>query len=291
LLQALERVKAEKPHGLNISWDYTESVGTSDLDRVLRQYADSGKYQIMWAHSTTSDVVNKLAKEYPKLPWVVSGVGNEPKGNNVYWIDVGLQEPAYLAGVLAGKMTKSNVLGIVAAFPYGNVNQQLNGFVAGAKSVNPNAKFKTTFIENWYDPAKAKESAKAQIAAGADLIYAERFGVYDAAQEAGIFAFGSQVDQWDTSPKVVLTSAVENFDPNVRYMIDEWWNQQTKCTPYNAPGKPIIFTMKDGGASLAPFHGLDAQVPKEAMDAMQQAQAKIMDGSLQVPISQEPLPK
>ncbi len=125
----------------------------------------------------------------------------------------------------------------------------------------------------------------AQIAAGADLILGERFGVFDAAKEKGIFAFGSQVDQYDVAPEVVLTSAVIRFDPSIKFIIDEWWNHETQGKAYNAQEKALIYFMKDGGSEIAPFHGNESKIPKEAMDALEQARAKIMDGSLQVPIN------
>jgi basic membrane protein A len=284
-LQSLERVQQEKPHGLTISYDMTESVAMADAERVLRQYADSGKYQIIWAHSGFSDAVNVLKKQYPNLLWVVTGAGNDPVGENAYWIDAYLHEPSYLMGIIAGKMTKTNVLGVVAAYPFPNVNIQVNGFIEGAKSVNPNVDVKVTYIESWFDPPKAKESALAQIAAGADFILAERFGVFDAAKEKGIFAFGSQVDQYDVAPEVVLTSAVIRFDPALKYIIEEWWNHETQGKAYNAPTQAVIYFMKDGGSDIAPFHGNESKISKEALEAVQQAKAKIMDGSLKVPVN------
>jgi basic membrane lipoprotein Med (substrate-binding protein (PBP1-ABC) superfamily) len=289
-LQALERLQAEKPHGLTISYDLTESVAQPDHERVLREYANSGEYPIIWAHSAFSDAVGLLKDEYPELLWVVTGAGNspDPVGGNVYWLDAYTHEPAYLMGIIAGMMTESNIIGAVAAFPFPNVNIGLNAFVAGAKSVNPEVEAKVTYIESWFDPPKAKESAEAQIAAGADFIYAERFGVFDAAAEKGILAFGNQVDQHDVAPEVVVTSAAIRFDPAAKFIIDEWWNYETQGTPYDAPQKPIIFFMKEGGSEIAPYYEFEDKLPPEVLEAVEKAQAEIMAGTLEVPINDAP---
>ena len=96
-----------------------------------------------------------------------------------------IHEPAYLAGMLAGGLTKSNVIGVVAAMPIAEVNRLANAFILGAQSVNPDVTALVSFINSFYDPATAKEAAVAQIGAGADVLYAERAGVIEAASEAG----------------------------------------------------------------------------------------------------------
>jgi basic membrane protein A and related proteins len=283
-LQALDRVKATKPHGLTITYDYTENVAPPDAERVLRDMAKSGKYDAIWAHSSFSDAVKVLAPEFPNILWAVSGSGNDAIGGNAYLFYVYVHEPAYLQGIIAGRMTKSNVIGAVAAFPYDDVNEPLNGYIAGAKSVNPSIKVKTTYIESWFDPPKAKESADAQLAAGADFIYAERFGPFEAvAAHPGAYAFGHFVDQNSISPNVVITSALALWDPDVKVFIDAWFNHVTNGTAYAAPQSKVGFFMKDGGADLAPYHGLDSVIPQDVKDAVEAAKKQILDGTLVVP--------
>jgi len=287
-LESLKKAQAGKPHGLNITYDLTEGVAYADADRVLRQYADTGKYQIMWCNSSYVDAVGKVMADYPEILWIVTGGGNRALGGNMYWLDLYNHEPAYLAGIIAGKMTKSDVLGVVAAFPYTNVTVPVNGFISGAKSVNPDVKVKVAFLGSWYDPPKAKESATAQIATGADFIFAERFGVFDAAAEAGIYAFGNQTDQWELKPEVVLTSALMKFDGGLGYIIDRWWEHATTGAPYNAPQEMIYFTMKDGGSDLAPFHGHEKDIPQDVLALVEDTKAKILSGELEIPWIEEP---
>lgn len=287
-LQTIERLKAEQPHGLTINLDYTENVAPPDAERVLREYGKTGKYQIIWAHSSYSEAVKNLKDEFPEISWVYAGSGNEPLGGNAYWVDVFIHEPAYLMGIIAGMMTGSNMIGTVASYPYPNVNLPLNAYTAGAKSVNPRVKVKVTYIESWFDPPKAKESATAQIAAGADLIYAERFGPFEAAIEKKVHAFGHFVDQNSLAPETVVTSAVALWDPATTYVIDAWWDHATKGTPYNAPTERIVYLMKDGGSNIAPFYGLESEISEDVKEAVEKARADILAGTLKVPMNEAP---
>ena len=170
-----------------------------------------------------------------------------------------VHEPAYLMGIIAGSMTESDVIGAVAAFPFPNVNLPLNGYIEGAKSVNPDVEAKVTYIESWFDPPKGRESAAAQFAAGADFIYAERFGPFEAVSEKpNSFAFGHFVDQNSLAPEIVVSSAIAKWDPSISAAIDGWWAHAAEGATYNAPTERIVFTMKDGGADLAPYHDLSS---------------------------------
>jgi basic membrane lipoprotein Med (substrate-binding protein (PBP1-ABC) superfamily) len=287
-IQTMERLKAEKPHGLTINLDVTENVAPPDAERVLREYAQTGKYDIIWAHSAYPDAIKVLKDEFPDILWAFSGSGNEGLGGNAYWADVYVHEPAYLMGIIAGMMTQSDTIGAVAAFPFPNVNSPLNGYIAGARSVNPEVQVKATYIESWFDPPKAKESAEAQIAAGADFIYAERFGPFEAVQaHPDTYAFGHFVDQNSLAPEVVVTSVVARWDPDAMVVIDAWWDHVVNGTPYSAPVERVQFFMKDGGADLAPYHDLESTIPQEVKDAVEQARADILSGALEVPYSEE----
>jgi basic membrane lipoprotein Med (substrate-binding protein (PBP1-ABC) superfamily) len=287
-IQTMERLKEAKPHGLTINLDVTENVAPPDAERVLREYAQTGKYDIIWAHSAYPDAIKVLKDEFPEILWAFSGSGNEGLGGNAYWTDVYVHEPAYLMGIIAGMMTKTDTIGAVAAYPFPNVNAPLNGYIAGAESVNPSIEVKSAYIESWFDPPKAKESAEAQIAAGADFIYAERFGPFEAVvAHPGTYAFGHFVDQNSLAPEVVITSVVARWDPDAEVVLDAWWEHVTNGTPYNAPVERVQFLMKDGGADIAPFHELESVLPEEVMAAVEQARADILSGALVVPLNEE----
>jgi len=287
-VESFKRIQAQKPHGLTLNLDYTENVWGDDAERALREYAASGKYQIIWATSSYSDQVQNLKDKYPDILWAFTGSGNTALGGNAYWTYNHVHEAAYLLGVIAGTMTKSNVIGAVAGFPYDDVNDVLNAYIDGAKSVNSNVKAKVTFIESWYDPPKAKEATYALIAAGADYIYAERQGPFEACAEKQVFGFGQYEDQNYLSPDVVVSSTILKWDPQFTYLIDEWWNHATAGKAYDAPMEPIWFPMADGSADIAPYHSFESQLPPELIQKVDQLKADIISGKLVVPLNVEP---
>jgi len=287
LIQSLERVKKEKPDGLDIKWDVVaENVFPPDAERVLNGIAKTDKYDIIWAHSTYADAVEKLAPKYPEIMWVFAGSGNKGLGGNAYWVDSFVHESAYLLGIISGMMTKTNTIGAVAAFPYPNVNSPVNSYLEGARSVNKAIKIKMTYIDSWFDPPKAKESTLAQIAAGADFIYAERFGPFEACKEKGKYAFGHFVDQNSLAPDVVVSSTIALWDGCIKYVINDWYNHATKGTPYNAPMERIFYLMADGGADIASYHSLGDKIPQSVKDEVDKAHQAIKDGKLSVTMNE-----
>ncbi|GIK42592.1 MAG: BMP family ABC transporter substrate-binding protein [Chloroflexota bacterium] len=289
MIQSLERVIAEKPHGLNISYKFAESIASPDGERVMREFANTGEYGILWHHGVYPDSADALRQGFPELLIAASGSGFEPRGGNMYWVQMYVHEAAYLLGMIAGMTTKADTIGVVAGFPFDNVNLPLNGYIAGAQSVNPKVKVKMTYIESWFDPPKAKESALAQIAAGADIIFAERFGPFEAAQEKGALAFGHYVDQNSLAPEVVVSSTLARWDPVIHHLIDAWWEHQVNGTPYDAPMKEIVYSMAEGGCDIAPYHNFDSELPQEVKDAVSKARQDIINGKLKVPFNPAPV--
>ncbi len=288
LLQAMDRVVAAKPHGLTITYTFQEKIANTDGVRVMGELAASGDYGIIWGHDAYPDAIATLGPKYPDIAWVGAGSGYDPMEKNMYWVNMDVHEAAYLAGVVAGKTTKSNVLGAVAAYPYPNVNEPINAFFEGAKSVNPEIQVKMNYISSWYDPAKAKEAALSEIAAGADIVYAERFGPFEAAKEKGIYAIGHLTDQNELAPETVLTSSMVLWDPCINAVIDAWWEHTVNGTPYDAPtDKAMVFSMKDGGSDIAPFHALDAKIPQEVKDLVTKTRDDIIAGRLVIKANAE----
>ncbi len=286
VIQAMDRVVAAKPHGLNITYTFQEKVANPDGVRVMGELAASGEYGIIWAHDAYPDALATLGPQYPDIVFVGAGSGYDPMKDNMYWVNMDLHEASYLAGVLSAKMTKSNVVGAVAAYPYPNVNEPVNGFFEGAKSVNPAIRTKMNYISSWYDPAKAKEAALSEIAAGADVIYAERFGPIEAAKDKGIYAVGHLTDQRDVAPETVLTSAIVLWDPSIYAVIDAWWEHVVNGKPYNAPtDKALVFSMKDGGCDLAPYGTME--IPQDVKDLVAKTREDIISGKLVIKANAE----
>lgn len=288
MIRAVEKVKTDNPpQGLQIEYKFFEKIAVDEFEKFITNVIDSGEYDINWIHDgcAGADPIDRIGKAYPDKIFPVTASNYHPVGRNVYWIQNYSHEPAYLTGIIAGMMTKTNIIGAVAGFPYASVNHELNAYSDGAKSVNPNVKVKVAYIESWFDPVKAKETALAQIKAGADMMFAERYGAHEAARDMGIYAFGNQADIHELAPDTIITSPLFFWDPSLRKMVELWYDHQVNGTAYNAPkDEPTFFLMKAGGSGLAPFYNFEQTLPKEVLDKVNSVKQDILDGKLVVPL-------
>ena len=165
--------------------------------------------------------------------------------------------------------------------PVPEVNRIVNAFIQGAKEANPDAVVLVTFINSWLDPAAAEEAALSQIDAGADVLFAERFGVIEAAVENDIFAFGNMSDQNELGPDHVLTGPVWDMAPTVNYVID-----QVVGGTFTSQDLKDFSMMAKGGASLADYHGLEGNIPADILDLVAQRNQEILDGLFRVDIDE-----
>jgi basic membrane protein A len=275
-------LKAQKKLG-NIEYEFTEKIAAADFEKVLREYAERGFDLIVGdAFLAGEEPARRVAKDYPEIAFAF---GSEfgPVSPNFSVFDNWIHEPAYLCGVIAGRLTKSNVLGVVAAIPIGEVNRLVNAFKAGALMVNPKVKVKISYIGGWFDPPKAKEAAIAQIEAGADLIFAERFGVFEAAKEKGVLAFGNMSDQNALAPEVVVTGPIWDMYPTLKFAIE-----MVKKKAWVSMDLGEWSMMAKGGAKLAPYHSFEKTLPADVLKEVQDLQTKIVNGTYRVPVDEQP---
>ena len=166
----------------------SENISNNDYERVMREYAEAGNKLIIGEVFGVEDAARAVAKDYQDVAFLM-GSSFKPgrRDPNFALFDNYIQDASYLTGIIAGAMTKSKNIGMVGGYPIPEVNRLMNAFMAGVKETAPDTKFQVAFIGSWFDPPKAKETAFAQIDAGADMLYAERFGVSDAAKERKAF--------------------------------------------------------------------------------------------------------
>jgi basic membrane lipoprotein Med (substrate-binding protein (PBP1-ABC) superfamily) len=265
-----------------ITYEYQDDIGYSgDMEVVLRDVAEEKHPAVIFGDAFgNEEAVRRVAKDYPEIAFVF-GSGLGPSTPNLSVFDNWIHEPAYLSGWLGGKLTKTNKLGIVGAMPIPEVNRLVNAFIEGAHDANPDAQVLVSFINSFFDPAAAKEAALAQIDAGADILYAERFGVIEAAQEHGLLAFGNMSDQNELAPDTVLTGPVWDMGPTVNYVI-----KAVKAGVYTAQDLKDFSMMAQGGASLAPLHGFADTLDKALVDELTQKEKDIQDGLFRVDINE-----
>jgi basic membrane protein A len=268
---------AAKQRG-DIEYQYSENVANADYERVMRQYAESGNQLIVGESFAVETAARRVAKDYPKVAFLMGSSG-KPQQPNFSVFDNYIQESSYLTGMIAGGMTKSNTIGMVGGFSIPEVNRLMHAFMAGAHEVNPKANFMVTFIGSWFDPPKAKEAAFAQIDKGADIMYAERFGVSDAAKERGKLAIGNVVNTQQTYPDTVVASALWNMEPTIERAL-----AAVKANQFNAEDYGQYSTMKFKGNELAPLGSFERKIPAGLMAKVRARERDILDGKFQVQV-------
>lgn len=277
---ALQKVADE---GL-IDYTYTEDIGYSgDMERVLREVCEEQSPDLIVGDSYgNEEAARRVAADYPEIAFAFgSGVG--PTDPNFAVFDNWLQEPAYMLGMLAGGLTETDVVGVVAAQPVPEVNRIVNAFIGGAKEVNPDVTVLVSFINGWFDPATAKEQAQAHIDSGADVLFAERFGVVEAAAENGLWAFGNMSDQYELAPEVVVSSTVWDWEPTIRYLA-----KQVKAGSFEAIDLKDFSMVAKGGASMAPYHDTEDKIPQDLKDLVDERYSQLLEGSFRVDINDSP---
>ena len=270
-------LKAAEARG-EIEYKASENVANADYERVMREYATQGHQLLVGEAFAVEAAARKVAKDFPKVSFLMGSSG-KPVAPNFSVFDNFIQEPSYLAGMLAGGLSKSGKIGMVGGFPIPEVNRLMQAFMAGAREINPKVQFSVSFINSWFDPPKAKEAAFAMIDKGADVLYAERFGVSDAAKERGKLAVGNVINTQDKYPDTVIASALWHMEPSIDRAL-----KLVKDGKFTAEDYGVYSTMKHQGASLAPLGSFEAKVPAELKAKVEARQKAILAGSFTVKV-------
>jgi basic membrane protein A len=183
----------------------------AEFEENFRQYGAQG-YDLVFGHGFEfQDAAKRVGPDFPRTAYVVTSA--TATGQNVAGIHFSFADASYLAGMLAGAMTRSGVLGVIGGTELPPVRESFVAFEAGARRVNPRIRTLTSYVGNWDDASAGKEQALAQIARGADVIFqnadAAGLGVFQAAKERqGVYVFGSNSNQNAIAPEVTIGSVV-----------------------------------------------------------------------------------
>ena len=259
-----------------IDYVYSENITNTDYERVMREYAEQGIALMVGEAFGVEQPARTVAADYPEISFLM-GSSLPPVEPNFATFDNFIHEPSYLTGIIAGMKTETDQIGMVGGYAIPEVNRLMHAFMAGALSVNPDVTFSVSFINSWYDPPKAKETAFAMVDAGADILYAERFGVSDAAKERGIFAIGNVIDTAADYPGTILASALWHGEPMIDQAIAD-----VKAGTFAARDYGIYAFMEYGGSSMVVDEELAGA---EAVAAAKAVEASILDGSFVVEIN------
>jgi simple sugar transport system substrate-binding protein len=208
------RKALEKEFGDKISTSFVENVPESaDAERVMRDLVGQGNKVIFGTTFGYMEPMLKVAADNADIKF--EHATGYKKAANMRTYDSRTYEGAYMAGVIAGGMTKSNTLGVVASIPIPEVIRNINSFTLGAQSVNPKVKTRVVWVNEWFNPPKETEAATSLINGGADVLFqnTDSPAVLKTAQDKGKRAFGWDSDMTAYGPKAHLASSVINWGP------------------------------------------------------------------------------
>jgi basic membrane protein A len=222
-------------------------------------------YKVIFATSFGyMDSMLKVSKNFPDTVFMhCSGFKTAKNMGNYFGR---MYQARYLSGMVAGSMTKSNILGYVAAFPIPEVIRGINAFTLGAQEVNPKVQVRVVWTKTWYDPATEKEAAKSLLDVGADVIaqHQDSPGPQEAAQERGVYSVGYNSDMSAFAPKAHLTAPVWNWGPFYVQTVE----QVRKGTWKSGA---TWYGMKESMVDLAPFGPMVPEAVRQKVNAKKAA--------------------
>ncbi|KDB51044.1 basic membrane lipoprotein [Sphaerotilus natans subsp. natans DSM 6575] len=264
------RKAIEAEFGDRIVTSFVENVPESaDAERVMRDLVGQGNKLIFGTTFGYMEPMLKVAADSKDVKF--EHATGYKTAENMRTYDSRTYEGAYMAGVIAGSMTKSNTLGVVASIPIPEVIRNINSFTLGAQSVNPKVKTKVVWVNKWFDPPKEGEGAQSLISGGADVLFqnTDSSAVLQKAEEKGKLAFGWDSDMSKFGPNSHLASAVINWTPYyskaVKDALDGTW--QTGG---------VWWGVKEGAIDLV---SISDKVPAEVKDRVAKIKAGLTDGS------------
>ena len=267
--------------GLHIS--HQQTLTPAEFDEAFISYADDG-YGLIFGHGFEyQDAASRVAAEYPEVTFVISG-GSRPSANVVALI-FQLNEASYLAGMAAGAVTRSGVVGMVGGVEIPTAKGTFVAFEAGVKAMRADATVLETFIGSWDNTSAAKEAAAAQLREGADVLIhnvdAASFAFFQSVREARergrvAWAFGMNRDQNDVAPDVIVGSAVIDYT-GMFLRTAEAWRDGT------LGDDPVYSGLATGTVEFVPNPAQEGLIPADALELIDRARQEIIAGTLEVP--------
>ena len=268
------RKAVEKEFGDKVVTSFVEKVPESaDAERVFRDLAGQGNKLIFGTTFGYMEPMLKVAADVKDVKF--EHATGYKTAENLRTYDSRTYEGAYMAGVIAGKMTKSNTLGVVGSIPIPEVIRNINSFTMGAQSVNPKIKTKVVWVNEWFNPPKETEAAQSLINGGADVLFqnTDSSAVLQTAAKNKKFAFGWDSDMTAYAPEAHLASAIINWAPYyiaaTKAALDGSWKG----------GSGIWWGVKEGAIDIV---SINAAVPAETQEAVAKIKAGLKDGTFAI---------
>jgi len=267
----IARIAMEKNLAPRVTTKYVENVPEgADAERVIRELAQSGHKLIFMTSFGYMNPTIKVAQQFPNTDF--EHATGYKTAKNVGTYNARFYEGRYLAGIVAGKMTKSNVAGYVAAFPIPEVVMGINAFTRGMRSVNPKAETKVVWISTWFDPGRESEAANTLVAQECDVLthHTDSTAVVQAAEAKKVYAVAYHSDMSKYGPNAQITA--------VTHVWDKYYTDRAKAV-LDGTWRPdhVWGGIKEGMIAMGPS-GKD--VPEDARAMMKKAESGIATGQL-----------
>jgi basic membrane protein A len=274
--------RAEKELGIKAS--YAQSNQEGDYTPNLEKLLDAGNDLIWGIGFKMGDAILEAAKNNPEQKYaIVDFTYGDQTPDNVVCVLFKAEQPSFLVGYIAAKMTETGKVGFVGGVKGDVIDGFDYGFHAGVKYANKDVEVLRQYADSFTDSAKGKTIAKNMFRDGADIVFHAAGGVGDgvieAAKEEGKYAIGVDRDQNDLAPDNVITSAMKRVGNGMFNVIKE-------LKEGNFPGgQTIVYGLADGAVGIAPTS--DKHVPQEILDEVKELEQKIINGEIEVPYNEE----
>lgn len=268
------RKAVQQAYGDKVVTSFVEKVPESaDAERVIRDMAAQGNKLIFGTTFGYMEPMLKVAGDTKDVKF--EHATGYKQADNMRTYDSRTYEGAYMAGVIAGKMSKSGTLGVVGSVPIPEVVRNINSFTLGAQSVNPKVKTKVVWVNEWFNPPKETEAATALINGGADVLFqnTDSSAVLQTAEKMGKRAFGWDSDMTAYGPKAHLASAVINWGPYYVKAVGEALEGKWKGNTASWWG------VKEGAIDIV---SIAADVPDDTKKRIDEVKAGLKDGSFSI---------
>ena len=268
----LGRKAAEAHFGDQLQTTFVEAVPEgADAERVIRDLAQQGNKIIFATSFGYMEPMLKVAADFPDVKF--EHATGYKTADNMRIYDASFYQDTYMAGIIAGSMTKTNTLGFVGSFPIPEVLRNINAYTLGALSVNPKVKVKVVWVNTWFDPPKESDAAQSLINQGADVLLqnTDSTAVLQTAEKNGKYAFGWDSDMSAFGPKAHLASAIADWGPYYIKAIEDVKNGTWQTTR-------TVWGVKEGLNDLIKINDV---VPAEAKAKVEEVKAGLKAGTFE----------
>ncbi|MCY4543104.1 MAG: BMP family ABC transporter substrate-binding protein [Rhodobacteraceae bacterium] len=259
----------------NASYEFWEQIPPSDYEEVFRAVSARGYDLIIGDIFSTEKLARELAINFPQQAYLMGSSFLPPTGHPYFatYQENFIQDASYLTGMVAGGMTQTNILGLIGGYSTAATNRLMNAYLAGAREVNPNVDAFVDFLDEWSNVERARALAESQIENGADILYADRQGVAEAAREKGALSIGVLASSGASYADTEITAAVWHFEPTIHAALSLVSVGRFRTADYSAYSRLQYY-----GCSLAPLREFQSQLDEEALELVATREFELRTG-------------